>query len=148
MIKNIFLILLFVQFSNNAYAKQLNVTSDKLEIVRTNNTSVFSGNVYAFDDNLMMWSDKLIVTSSKDEKTIKIIDAFSNVKILNNELSIQGDKAQYNPNKNTLIVLGEVKVKQNENIILCNEIIIDLANSSSIMKSKPTKRVEAIIFSE
>ena len=37
---------------------------------------------------------------------------------------------------------------QNENNILCDKIIVDLENSSSIMMSESTKRVEALIISE
>ena len=39
-------------------------------------------------------------------------------------------------------------MSENDNIILCDEIIIDLENSSSIMKSESARRVEAIIISE
>ena len=65
-----------------------------------------------------------------------------------NELSINGDEANYDPIKDTLIVIGDVKVKQNDNIVLCDEIVIDLVNSSSIMKSDSAKRVEALIITE
>ena len=148
MIKSLFLILLFSLISFVSNAKQIEITSDKLEIMRTSNISTFSGNVYAFENSLKIWSDKLIVTSSEDGKKVDSIDAIGNVKILRDELSINGNIAKYNPNKNSLIVLGEVTVKQNGNIILCDEIVIDLENSSSIMKSVSSKRVEALIINE
>ena len=148
MIKSLFIILLFSLISFVSNAKQIEITSDKLEIMRTSNISTFSGNVYAFENSLKIWSDKLIVTSSEDGKKVDSIDAISNVKILRDELSINGNIAKYNPNKNSLIVLGEVTVKQNGNIILCDEIVIDLENSSSIMKSASSKRVEALIINE
>ena len=148
MMKKIFLLFIFFIFTNYTNAKQIKVTSDKLEIIRAENISIFSGNVYALEDNLMIWSDTLILTSSEDEKTIEAIDALSNVKILRDELSINGDEANYDPIKDTLIVIGDVKVKQNDNIVLCDEIVIDLVNSSSIMKSDSAKRVEALIITE
>ncbi len=148
MIKNIFVILLFFIFSSSAYAKKISVISDKLEIIRTDSISIFSGNVYAIEDNLEIWSEKLIITSSKDEKSIKEINAYDNIKILRQELSIEGDKAKYDPINDLLTVYGEVKVSQNGNIIFCNEIIVDLENSSSIMKSDSSKRVEALIIND
>ena len=148
MMKKIFLLFIFFIFTNYTNAKQIKVTSDKLEIIRAENISIFSGNVYALEDNLMIWSDTLILTSSEDEKTIEAIDALSNVKILRDELSINGDEANYDSIKDTLIVIGDVKVKQNDNIVLCDEIVIDLVNSSSIMKSDSAKRVEALIITE
>ena len=112
------------------------------------NVSIFSGNVYAYEKDLKIWSEILKITSSRDEKKIEKIDALDNVKILRHNLIINGNEALYDPIKNTLIVVGEVNIMQNENNILCDKIIVDLENSSSIMMSESTKRVEALIFSE
>ena len=147
MFKKSFFIFLIFLFSTNANGKEIKITSDKLEIMRIENISIFSGNVYAYESNLKIWSDKLVVISSKDEKTIEKIDAIYNVKILRDELSIYGNEAEYDLLKNTLIVQGNVKIEQNESIILCDEIVVDLNDSSSIMKSDATKRVKAFIIS-
>ena len=148
MLKNFFITFLFILFTNSANAKQIKIISDKLEIIRAENISIFSGNVYAVEDNLSIWSEKLIMTSSKDEKEVKEINAHGNVKIVREELSINGDKARYDPIQNKLFVFGEVEVLQNQNIIICDKIIVDLENSSSIMSSDTNKRVEAIIINE
>ena len=148
MIRNVFLIFLFFVFSNVANAKQIRIVSDKLEILRHDNISIFSGNVYAIENNLEIWSQKLTVLSNKDQTKIKEINAQDDVRILKNGLSVTGNNAKYHPSNNTLTVIGQVKVMQNENIILCDEIVLDLTNSSSTMKSHSTKRVEALIISE
>ena len=148
MIRNVFLIFLFFVFSNVANAKQIRIVSDKLEILRHDNISIFSGNVYAIENNLEIWSQKLTVLSNKDQTKIKEINAQDDVRILKNGLSVTGNNAKYHPSNNKLTVIGQVKVMQNENIILCDEIVLDLTNSSSIMKSNSTKRVEALIISE
>ena len=114
------------------------------QIVR--NISIFSGNVYAVEENLKIWSEKLIITSSKDEKKVKELNAHGNVKIIREELSINGDKARYDPLQNKLFVFGRVEVLQNQSIILCDKIIVDLENSSSIMSSDSNERVEALII--
>jgi len=148
MFKNFFIAFLFMLFANPANAKQIKIMSDKLEIIRSENISIFSGNVYAVEDNLEIWSKELIMTSSKDENEIKEINAHGNVKIIREELSINGDKARYDPIQNKLFVFGEVEVLQNQNTIICDKIIVDLENSSSIMSSDSNKRVEALIINE
>ena len=148
MLKNIFITLLFILLTNSANAEQIKIISDKLEIIRTENISIFSGNVYAMEDNLEIWAEKLIITSSKDEKKVKEINAHGNVKIVREELSINGDKARYDTIQNKLFVFGEVEVLQNQSTILCDKIIVDLENSSSIMSSDSNKRVEALIINE
>ena len=148
MFKNFFITLLFIVFITSANAKQIKIVSDRLEIIRAENISIFSGNVYAMEDNLEIWSEELIMTSSKDENEVKEINAHGNVKIVREELSINGDKARYDPIQNKLFVFGEVEVLQNQSTILCDKIIVDLENSSSIMSSDSDKRVEAVIISE
>ena len=148
MLKKFFITFLFILFTNSANAKQIKIISDKLEIIRAENISIFSGNVYAVEDNLSIWSEKLIMTSSKDEKEVKEINAHGNVKIVREELSINGDKARYDPIQSKLFVFGKVEVLQNQSIILCDKIIVDLENSSSIMSSDSNKRVEAVIINK
>ena len=148
MLKNFFITFLFILFINSANAKQIKIVSDKLEIIRAENISIFSGNAYAMEDNLEIWSEKLILTSSKDENEVKEINAYGNVKIVREDLSINGNEARYDPIQNKLFVFGKVEVLQNQSIILCDKIIVDLENSSSIMSSDPNKRVEALIINE
>ena len=88
------------------------------------------------------------MTSSNDETEVEEINAHGNVKIVREELSISGDRAQYDPIQNKLIVFNKVEVIQNQSIIMCDKIIVDLENSSSIMSSNSNKRVEALIINE
>ena len=148
MFKKIFFTFFFILFANSAFAEQIKIISDKLEVIRDENISIFSGNVHAVEDNLNIWSEKLTITSSKDEKEIKEIIAHDNVKIVREELSINGDKAQYDPIQDKLFVFGKVEVLQNQSIILCDKIIVDLENSSSIMSSDSNMRVEALIITK
>ena len=148
MLKKFFITVLFILFVDSANAKQIKVISDELEIIRDENISIFSGNVYVIENNLEIWSEKLIMTSTKDENEVKEINAHGNVKIVREELSINGDKARYDPIEGKLFVFGKVEVLQNQSIILCDKIIVDLENSSSIMSSESNKRVEALIINE
>ena len=148
MFRNFFITFSFILFVSSADAKQIKIISDKLEIIRAEHISIFSGKVYAMEDSLEIWSENLIVTSSEDENEIKEINANGDVKIVREELSINGDKARYDPIQNKLFVFGEVEVLQNQSTILCDKIIVDLENSSSIMSSESSKRVEALIINE
>ena len=146
MLKIFFITLFSFLFINATNAEQIKIISDKLEIIRAENISIFSGNVYAIEGNLEIWSEKLIMTSSNDETEVEEINAHGNVKIVREELSISGDRAQYDPIQNKLIVFNKVEVIQNRSIIMCDKIIVDLENSSSIMSSESNKRVEALII--
>ena len=74
------------------------------------------------------------------------ITANGDIKIVRNDITIHGNQAKYDTINNLLFVYGNVEVIRNKNIIVCDELILDLENSTSIMKSKSKKRVEATIF--
>ena len=148
MLKYFLITFVFIFFTNAANSKQIKIISDKLEIIRTENISIFSGNVNAIEENFEIWSEKLTMRSNEDETEVREINAHGNVKIVREELSINGDKARYDPIQNKLFVFGEVEVLQGQSIILCNKIIVDLEDSSSIMSSNSNERVEALIFNE
>ena len=57
-----------------------------------------------------------------------------------------GNTANYKPSKNILTINGNVKVQEKDNIINCDELVLDLNKSTSIMSSYSSNRVNAIII--
>ena len=145
MVDRYFLILFACLFTNIANASTIKIVSDKLEVISDDNISIFTGNVYALEEKIQIWSDKIVIKSNQNNSSIEEINAYNDVKIIRDEVTIIGSKAKYDINENKLFVFGNVKVTQNMNIILCDEIIVDLNSSSSIMKSDSARRVEALI---
>ena len=45
-------------------------------------------------------------------------------------------------------MLNDVEVIENENFVRCDELVLDITNSISIMKSRSKSRVEAIIVNK
>ena len=147
--KNKILLYIFLIFlSTYTHSKEINIISNKLEIIRTDNISIFTGNVHAYEKDLEIWSEKLVITSSESEETIEEISANGDVKIIRNDITIYGNKAKYDTINNLIFVYGDVKVSRNKNLIICDELILDLENSTSIMTSDSASRVEALIISE
>ena len=107
---------------------------------------------WTFDGNALVICDALggvyVYEGDSGKQIWSKINAHGNVKIIREELSVIGDKARYDPIQNKLFVFGEVEVLQNQSTILCDKIIVDLENSSSIMSSDSNKRVEALIINE
>ena len=110
--------------------------------------SIFTGNVYAHNENLKLWSDKMIVYLKIDEDEIKKVLASGNVKIIRlvEGSEIYGDIANYSLKEEVIVITGNVIVKENGNQVSGNELVVDLKNSSSIMSSSDSNRVEAIIL--
>ena len=122
---------------NNSY---FNINSDKL-IIRDNPlSSEFIGNVYARNDVNHFWGDKILIDYD-DNKKIEIITIIGSVIIKRLNEEVTGDKAVYNLKSEKIKVSGDVMAIKDGNILNGNELIVDLINSTSIIKGDMNKQV-------
>ena len=128
-----------------AHSDTIKISSEKLNVYRDNNISVFSGNVYAEDDTIKLWSDKISMFYDETEKSVYEIVAENNVKIIVNGVTAFGNYSKYKVDNEELLLEGDVVVEEKDNIIHSDQLILDLANSTSIMTAKSNSRVTAQI---
>ena len=128
-----------------AHSDTIKVSSEKLNVYRDDNISVFSGNVYAEDDKIKLWSDKISMFYDETEKSVYEIVAENNVKIIVNQVTAYGDFSKYQVDNEKLLLEGNVVVIEKDNKIRSDQLILDLANSTSIMTAKTNSRVTAQI---
>tara|TARA_Y100000590_G_C15633094_1_gene981938 strand:- start:768 stop:1232 length:465 start_codon:yes stop_codon:yes gene_type:complete len=144
------ILIIILLLSSNVQSKDnsINIVSDKLNIEMDDRKSTFTGNVYAHNEELKLWSDTVIVNLKVNKDEIKEIFASGNVKIIRlvEGSEIYGDTANYSLEEEIIVITGNVMVKENGNQVSGNELVVDLENSSSIMSSSNSKRVEAIIL--
>ena len=115
-------------------------------IDRETNISTFSGNVYVDEKNMKIWADQLIVKLNYDEDEIEEIFAKNNVKIIRDNIKATSEIGYYYPLIDEIKMLENVEVTEDNNIVKCDELVIDIKNSISIMSSSSDKRVEATII--
>ena len=127
------------------YANNIKISSEKLNVYRDKNISVFTGNVYAEDDKIKLWSEKISIFYDETKKSVYEIVAENNVKIIVNEVTAYGDFSKYQVDTEELLLEGNVVVIEKDNKIQSDQLILDLANSTSIMTAKSNSRVTAQI---
>ena len=130
----------------NSYSNELKVTSENLEVDRENRISVFSGDVYVYNKDIRIWSEKLIIKFDNTRNEIEQLNAEYSVKIIKEEITATGDIGVYYPKTEKLNLLGNVEVLEKNNYVKCDELYLDIKNSTSIMRSNSSKRVEAYII--
>ena len=128
-----------------AHSDTIRVSSEKLNFYRDSNISVFSGNVYAEDNTVKLWSDKISMFYDETKKSVYEIVAENNVKIVVNGVTSHGDFAKYQVDNEELLLEGNVVVIEKDNKIQSDQLIIDLATSTSIMTANTNNRVTAQI---
>ena len=148
MLKKSIIIIFLLFLKIHVSANEINIVSDRLEINDDTNESIFIGNVYAEEDTFKIWSEKMIVNFDENRDQIDEIKSFNDVKIHHNDMTTNSDQALYLPSSQILKLTGNVHVKQGGNKIKCEELILDIKNSTSIMKGNSINRLEAIIISK
>ena len=128
-----------------AYSDTIKISSEKLNVNRDSNISIFSGNAYAEDDTIKLWSDKISIFYDESNKSIYEIIAEDNIKIIVNDVTAYGNFSKYLVDNEEILLDGDVVVIEKDNKIKSDQLILDLANSTSIMTSKSNSRVTAQI---
>ena len=131
--------------SITAHTDTIKVSSEKLNVDRDKNISVFTGNVYAEDEKIKLWSDKISMFYDETKKSVYEIVAENNVKIIVNGVTAFGNYSKYKVDNEELLLEGDVVVVEKDNKIQSDQLILDLANSTSIMTAKSNSRVTAQI---
>ncbi len=128
-----------------AYSDTIKISSKLVNVYRENSVSVFSGQVYAEDNEIKLWSDKLSVYYDESKNSVYKIIAEENVKIIAEGVTAYGNYSEYQIDNEELLLEGNVAVIENDNQILSDQLILDLAKSTSIMTAKTNNRVKAQI---
>ena len=126
-----------------AYSDTIKISSEKLNVYRDSNISVFSGSVYAEDGKVKLWSDKISMFYDETKKSVYEIVAENNVKIIVNEITAYGNFSKYKVDNEELLLEGDVVIIEENNEIKSDQLILDLKNSISIMTAKTNSRVTA-----
>ena len=128
-----------------AYSDTIEISSQKLDVYRDKNISVFSGNVYAEDEQIKLWSDKISMFYDETTKNVYKIIAENNVKIIVNGVTAYGNFSKYQLDNEVVLLEGSVIVLEKDNKIRSDKLVLDLKNSTSIMTAKTNQRVTAEI---
>ena len=126
-------------------SNELVVNSDILEVNSKKRVSVFFGNVFAEEESLQIRSEKLTVKLKDNKDIIRELIAEDNVILKKNDITAKSKKAIYLVEDEILKLYGDVEVIENNNILTGDEFLLDLLNSTSIMKSNNLSRVKATI---
>ena len=101
--------------------------------------------MYAYNKDIRIWSEKLIIKFDNTRNEIEQLNAEYSVKIIKEEITATGDIGVYYPKSEKLNLLGNVEVIEKNNYVKCDELYLDIKNSTSIMRGNSLKRVEATI---
>jgi len=124
-------------------SQPIDVTSDKVESYWKENLVIFKGNVIARQKDMVIYADSLEVVTNEDGKGIERVIAGGNVKIQQGLRVAHCQKAVFYNLDQKLVLTGDPKVSEGDNIVLGDEIILDIDKNRVEVKGGPSGRGKA-----
>jgi lipopolysaccharide export system protein LptA len=122
------------------------IDADKMEAMKKDGLVIFTGNVVAKQDNSTQTADRMeVYLDDKGERVLRIIST-GNVKIVTEDCRTgTARRAEYYDDDQRLLLLGNAKVWQQENVVTGERITIWLAEDRSLVEGTP-ERVKSVFY--
>jgi len=121
----------------------IDITSDKVETHWKENLIVFKGNVVARQKDIVIYADSLEAVTIEDGKGIDRVTAGGNVKIQQGLRIAHCQKAIFYNRDQKVVLTGDPKVMEGDNIVSGDEIIFDIEKNRVEVKGGASGRGKA-----
>jgi len=127
----------------------LTVDADKMERFGKASLVIFSGNVVARRDNSVQYADRVEVYM--DEKGDRVLRTISTggVRIITKDCRTgTAQRAEYYDLEQRVVLLGNARVWQDDNVVSGDTITIYIAQDRTIVEGSEQERVKGIFYSQ
>ena len=126
-------------------SQPIDITSDKVEAYWKENLIIFKGNVIARQKDMVIYADSLEAVIIEDGKGIERVIAGGNVRIQQGLRVANCQKAVFYNLDQKVVLTGEPKVSEGDNIVSGDEITFDIEKNRVEVKGGPSGRGKAKI---
>jgi lipopolysaccharide export system protein LptA len=123
------------------------IDADRMEAFKKDGLVVFSGNVIAKQENSVQTADRMeVYLDDKGERVLRIIST-GNVKIVTEDCRTgTAKRAEYYDDDQKLLLIGDAKVWQEDNVVTGERMVMYLADDRSEAESGPQGRVKSVFY--
>jgi lipopolysaccharide export system protein LptA len=123
------------------------IDADRMEAYKKDGLVVFSGNVVAKQENSVQNADRMeVYLDDKGERVLRIIST-GNVKIVTEDCRTgTAKRAEYYDDDQKLLLIGDAKVWQEDNVVTGERMVMYLADDRSEAESGPQGRVKSVFY--
>jgi lipopolysaccharide export system protein LptA len=123
------------------------IDADRMEAIKKEGLVIFTGNVVAKQDNSTQTADRMeVYLDDKGERVVRIVST-GNVKIVTEDCRTgTARRAEYYDDEQRLLLIGDAKVWEDDNVVTGDEIQIFLAEDRSIVKGGTRERVKSVFY--
>jgi lipopolysaccharide export system protein LptA len=123
------------------------IDSDRMEAFKKEGLVIFTGNVIAKQDNSVQTADRMeVYLDDKGERVLRIVST-GNVKIVTEDCRTgTAKRAEYYDDDQKLLLIGDAKVWQEDNVVTGERVVMYLADDRSEVEAGPQGRVKSVFY--
>ncbi|MFQ5828193.1 MAG: lipopolysaccharide transport periplasmic protein LptA [Candidatus Methylomirabilia bacterium] len=128
-------------------AQPVIVDADRMESLRKEGIVIFSGNVVARQNNSTHYADRMeVYLDERGEQVVRTVST-GNVRIVTRDCRIgTARRAEYYEGEARVVLIGDARIWQNDNVVTGERVTIYLAEERSIVEGGEKKRVQAVFY--
>lgn len=119
----------------------IDVTSERLAVDENANTALFTGDVVVVQDTMTLYAPWVKVFYKDDQSGISLLKAKDGVTLLQDDEAAEGETADYDLEKEIIVMNGDVLVTQKLSAIASDKMTIKLDDGTALM----TGRVKSLL---
>jgi lipopolysaccharide export system protein LptA len=123
------------------------IDADRMEASKKEGLVIFTGNVIAKQENSVQTADRMeVYLDDKGERVLRIVST-GNVKIVTEDCRTgTAKRAEYYDDDQRLLLIGDAKVWQEDNVVTGERIVMFLADDRSEVEAGPQGRVKSVFY--
>ena len=123
------------------------IDADRMDASKKDGLVIFNGNVVAKQENSVQTADRMeVYLDDKGERVLRIVST-GNVKIVTEDCRTgTAKRAEYYDDDQRLLLIGDAKVWQDDNVVTGEEIEMFLADDRSTVRAGPQGRVKSVFY--
>ena len=127
--------------------KPVTVDANQLEAFQKEGLVIFTGDVVATQDNSTQWADRMeVYLDANGDKVVRTVST-GNVRIVTRDCKMgTAKRAEYFEVDQKVLLIGDARVWQEDNVVTGEKITIFLAEDRSVVEAGKQDRVKAIFY--
>lgn len=112
------------------------VTAERLFVSENDATALFTGDVVIGQGEMRLFAPRVLVFYSDDQTGIERLEATGGVTLINGDQEAESETANYEVNRGTIEMLGNVLLTQRANTLVSDRMDVDLETGTALMNGR------------
>lgn len=112
------------------------VSAESLSVSQNDGSALFTGNVVIGQGEMRLSAPRVLVFYTENQSGVERLEATGGVTLVNGDQAAEADTAQYEVNRGTIRMVGNVLLTQGANTLVSDSMDVDLEAGTALMNGR------------